>query len=153
MSNFYKRQKINEVRYQQEHGTSDAATGKRVGMFKLLQYMCSKDMREPLFPMLSSTLAAHVSGCEFQYPDLTWKELCGLMSTLVAESGGNKGQLSLLVEAICRAFREHDATELEKLIAWQKLMKSKGANKEKPPRPDVACRSHQPGLPPKCHGL
>lgn len=114
--------------------------GKGLETFKLLLSMCSKDMRECIVPMLSSPLAAHVNDCEFQYPDLTWKELCGLMSTLVAESGGNKGQLSLLVEAICRAFREHDAAELEKLIAWQRLMKSKGANKEKPPRPDVAFR-------------
>ena len=65
--------------------------GKGLESFKLLLSMCSKDMREPLFPMLSSTLAAHVNGCEFQYPDLTWKELCGLLSTLVAESGGKKG--------------------------------------------------------------
>ena len=35
--------------------------------------------------------ASHVSSCEFQYPDLTWKELCGLLSTLVAESGVTKG--------------------------------------------------------------
>ena len=35
--------------------------------------------------------ASHVSSCEFQYPDLTWKELCGLLSSLVAESGGKKG--------------------------------------------------------------
>ena len=49
-------------------------------------------------------LGAHMSGSEFQYPDLTWKETCGQMANLVAESGGNKGQLSLLVEAICRDF-------------------------------------------------
>ena len=76
--------------------------GKGLECFKLLQFMCSPDMRESIVPMLSPILAAHVSDCEFQYPDLTWKELCGLMSTFVAESGGNKGQLSLLVEAICR---------------------------------------------------
>ena len=51
----------------------------------------------PLIPMLFPILAAHVSGSEFQYPDLTWKELCGMMANLVADSGYNKGQLSLLV--------------------------------------------------------
>jgi len=56
----------------------------------------------------------------------------------VAESGGNKGQLSYLVEAICRDFRLHDETELKKLVEWQKQVKTKGANKEKPVRPDVA---------------
>ncbi len=50
-----------------------------------------------LFPILS----AHISGAEFQYPYLTWKEMCGQMANLVAESGGNKVQLSSIVEAIC----------------------------------------------------
>ena len=55
-------------------------------------------MYEPLVPVLFPSLGAHVSGAEFQYPDLTWKELCGQMANLVAESGDNKGQLSLFVE-------------------------------------------------------
>ena len=95
-------------------------------------------MHAPLIPMLFPILGAHVSGSEFQYPDLTWKELCGQMANLVAESGGNKGQLSLLVEAICRDFRQHDEVELKKLVEWQKTVKTKGANKEKPVRPTVA---------------
>ena len=60
------------------------------------------------------------------------------MANLVAESGGNKGQFSRLVEAICRDFRQHDDAELKKLVEWQKTVKTKGANKEKPARPDVA---------------
>ena len=39
------------------------------------------------------------------------------MAHLDAESGGNKGQLSLLVEAIIRLFRVDDETEYEKLVA------------------------------------
>ena len=112
--------------------------GKGTECIKILLSQVSKDMREPLVPMLFPVLGAHVSGAEFQYPDLTWKELCGQMANLVAESGGNKGQLSHLVEAICRDFRQHDETELKKLVEWQKQMKTKGANKEKPARPDVA---------------
>ena len=95
-------------------------------------------MYEPLVPMFFPILGAHVSGAEFQYPDLTWKELCGQMANLVAESGGNKGQLSLLVEAICRDFRQHDEAELKKLVEWQKQVKTKEANKKKPVRPEVA---------------
>ena len=75
---------------------------------KLLLSQTSKDMHEPLVPMLFPVLGAHISGAEFQYPDLSWKEPCGLMANLVAETGGNKGQLSTLVEAICRDFRQHD---------------------------------------------
>ncbi len=112
--------------------------GKGTECIKLLLSQASKDMHEPLVPMLFPPLGAHMSGSEFQYPDLTWKETCGQMANLVAESGGNKGQLSLLVEAICRDFRAHDDEELKKLVEWQKQVKTKSANKEKPARPDVA---------------
>ena len=66
---------------------------------KLLLSQASKDMHEPLVPMFFPVLGAHMSGTEFQYPDLTWKEPCGQMANLVSDTGGNKGQLSLLVEA------------------------------------------------------
>lgn len=61
-----------------------------------------------------------------------------MLANLVADSGAGKGQLSGMVEAICRDFRQHDEEELTKLVEWQKMMKTKSANKEKPVRPDVA---------------
>ena len=112
--------------------------GRGTDCIKLLLSQASKDVQEPIVPMLFPVLGAHMSGAEFQYPDLTWKEPCGMMAHLVAESGGNKGQLSYLVEALCRDFRQHDEVELKKLVEWQKSVKTKGANKEKPVRPDVA---------------
>ena len=95
--------------------------GKGTECIKILLTQVSKDMRAPLIPMLFPVLGAHVSGCEFQYPDLTWKELCGQMANLVAESGGNKGQLSYLVEAICRDFRQHDEVEQRKIVSQPPL--------------------------------
>lgn len=112
--------------------------GKGTECIQLLLSQVSKDMHEPLVPILFPILGAQVSETEFQYPDLSWKELCGMMGNLVADSGCNKGQLSNLVEAICRNFRNHDDKELEKLVEWQKQIKSKSANKEKPVRPDVS---------------
>ena len=112
--------------------------GKGTECVQLLLSQVSKDMHEPLVPMLFPILGAQVSSTEFQYPDLSWKESCGMMANLVADSGCNKGQLGNLVEAICRNFREHDEKELEKLVEWQKQIKSKSANKEKPVRPDVS---------------
>ena len=47
-----------------------------------------------------------------------------MMANLVAESGGNKGQLSNLVEAVCRDFRKHDDEELQKLVEWQRQVKT-----------------------------
>ena len=112
--------------------------GKGTECIRLLLSQASKDMHESLVPMLFPSLGAHISGTEFQYPDLSWKEPCGMMANLVADSGGNKGQLSSLVEAVCRDFRQHDEEELRKLVEWQKQVKTKSANKEKPVRPEVA---------------
>ena len=112
--------------------------GKGVECIKLLVSQISPDMREAIVPMLFPALGAYVSGSEFQYPDLTWKEMCGQMAHLIAESGMGKGQLTYCIEAIMRKCRQHDEEELQKLVAWQKTVKTKGANKEKPARPDIA---------------
>ena len=94
--------------------------GKGTEFCRFLLSQASKDMYEPLVPMFFPVRGAHMSGAEFQYPDLTWKEPCGQMANLVSDTGGNKGQLSLLVEAerdtwlhfsrraICRDVRTHD---------------------------------------------
>jgi len=65
--------------------------GRGTECIKILLSQVSKDMQEPLVPMLFPILGAHISGTEFQYPDQTWKEMCGLMANHVAESGGKVG--------------------------------------------------------------
>ena len=95
--------------------------GKGTECIKLLLTQASKDMHEPLVPILFPVLGAHISGAEFQYPDLSWKEPTGMMANLVAHSGDNKGQLTTLAKAICRDFRQHDEAEEKKLLEWQKL--------------------------------
>ena len=112
--------------------------GKGTECVQRLLSQVSKDMHQPLVPMLFPILGAHVSGAEFMYPDQSWKDMCGMLANLVADSGAGKGQLSGLVEALCRDFRAHDEEELAKLVEWQKMVKTKSANKEKPVRPDVA---------------
>ena len=63
--------------------------GKGTECIKLLLSQASKDMYEPLVPMFFPVLGAHISGAEFQYPDLTWKEMCGQMAfTLVRPNLG-----------------------------------------------------------------
>ena len=64
---------------------------------KLLLSKASKDMQEPLVPMAIPALAAHLTNVKFLYSDNKYYELCGQMANLVAESGGNKGHLSLFV--------------------------------------------------------
>ena len=60
------------------------------------------------------------------------------MGHLIGPSGIGKDQLHDLVEAIMRSFRDHDAIEYKKLEDWQRQKNTKGANKDKPERPDVA---------------
>jgi len=95
-------------------------------------------MREPLVPMAIPALAAHLTDVEFMYCDNKYYELCGQMGHLIGPSGIGKAQLTHLVEAIMRSFRDHDETEYKKLVDWQRQMKTRGANKEKPERPDVS---------------
>ena len=101
---------------------------------KLLLTQLSKGNHEPFVPMFFPILGAHISGEVFQYPDNSWKEPTGMMANRVANCGDNKGQLTPLVEAICRDFRQHDKEEENKYQSWQKLEKTKGSNKDKPDR-------------------
>lgn len=105
---------------------------------KILLSQASREMREPLVPMAFPALAAHLTGVEFMYSDNKYYELCGQMGHLIGSSGVGKAQLTHLVEAIQRSFRDHDETEFKKLVEWQRQVKTRGANKEKPERPDVS---------------
>ena len=98
------------MRYDISKATAPAMPnlGKGTECIRLLLSQTSKDMHEPLVPMLFPVLGAHISGAEFQYPDLSWKEPTGMMANLVGDSGCNKGLLSKLAEALCRDFRQHD---------------------------------------------
>ena len=105
---------------------------------KLLLSQASKDMREPLVPMAIPALAAHLTDVEFMYCDNKYYELCGQMGHLIGPSGVGKAQLTHLVEAIMRSCRGHDEIEYNKLVDWQRQVKTRSANKEKPERPDVS---------------
>ena len=114
--------------------------GRGTECIKILISQASKDMQEPFVPMFFPVLGAHISGAEFQYPDNSWKELCGQMANLVANSGDNKGQLAPLVEAICRDFRKHDKEEENRFLEWQRLSKTEPNNKKKTAEPIIAYR-------------
>ena len=112
--------------------------GKGTEICKLLLSQATKDMREPLVPMAIPALAAHLTDVEFMYSDNKYYELCGQMGHLIGPSGIGKAQLTHLIEAVMRSFRDHDETEYKKLVDWQRQMKTRGANKEKPERPEVS---------------
>ena len=83
---------------------------------KLLLSQASKGMKKTISRCFSSTWRKNkrskISVSRPHLEGIVWQ-----MAHLDAESGGNKGQLSLLVEAIIRLFRVDDETEYEKLVA------------------------------------
>ena len=97
--------------------------GKGLEVIRLLLSQTSKDMHAPLLPMLFPALGAKISNAEFQYPSGQWLELCGQMAALCADSGNNKGQLGLLVEALYRDERRSDKLEINKYLEYQKTFK------------------------------
>lgn len=106
--------------------------GKGLEAIRLLLSQTSQDMHAPILPMLFPVLGAKISNVEFQYPSGEWLELCGQMAALVADSGNNKGQFGLLVEAIMRDERRSDKEELDKFLVYQKTCKKRSQTKERP---------------------
>ena len=51
----------------------------------------SKDMHQPIVPILFSLLESHASGAKFMRPDQKWKEMCGMMGNLMADRRRSKG--------------------------------------------------------------
>ena len=94
-------------------------------------------MQTPNFPIEIPAFDVNLTNVKFLYSDNKYYELCGQMGHLIGPSGVGKAQLSHLIEAIMRPFRVHDEMEYEKLVDWQRQVKTKGANKEKPERPEV----------------
>ena len=123
--------------------------GKGTEIVKLLLSQVSKEMQERLLPMTFPALAAHLANVELMCSDTKYYELCGQMGHLIGPSGIGKDQLHDLIEAIMRSFRDHDKQEYKKLEDWARQKNTKGNNKDKPARPDVAIWFQAPLCPPK----
>ena len=52
--------------------------GKRREFLALLLSQVSRDMHEAIVPTIFPSLGANISGAEFQYHDLSWKETSGM---------------------------------------------------------------------------
>ena len=111
--------------------------GKGLETQRLLLSQTSKDMFQPEHPMLYAPLGSKISGAEFQYPSGQWLEPCGQIRLLCADSGNNKGQHSLLVEAIMHEELRSDHEEIKKYLEWQKTCKA--ANKRDKPIEQDLC--------------
>ena len=104
---------------------------------KILLSQASKEMKQVLVPMAIPAVAARLTHVRAIYSDNKIYEMCGQMGHLIGPSGIGKAQLTHLIESIMIPARKHDDQEYEKLYEWQRQTKTKGANKDKPERPEL----------------
>lgn len=100
------------------------ATTKATEFVKLVLSCTSKSMQQPLLPMIFPAVSAHLKNVKFEYNDTNHYELCGQMGHLIGNSGVGKAQLTHLIEAVMRSFRQHDEVEYQKLGEWQRQVKT-----------------------------
>lgn len=95
-------------------------------------------MRPAAANALFPPAVAQMRNVSFRYVDNVLHEPCCSMEGCVAVSGIGKGYIDPMIETIAASLREHDVESRRKLLEWQRECKSKGANKDKPERPNDA---------------
>ena len=69
--------------------------------------------------MANPAISTHFYGLLIHLQDNIFYAFCDQIGHLIGPSGIGKVQLTHLIEAILRPFREHDETEYKKLVDWQ----------------------------------
>ena len=80
-------------------------------------------------------LASYLWRTRFLYVDNTLHEAT-LMNVLMAPTGAGKSCISEPINRILRNMRERDRENLRREKEWKQLVQAKGANKDKPQRPE-----------------
>ena len=107
-------------------------------MPKLVKLLTSKTpapykaaVANAIFP----SLGAHLYDTQFKYTDNVLHEAT-LMNCLMAESGGGKSCIDQPINHIMADIRERDAANEKREAEWKEEVTLKGANKDKPKRPE-----------------
>ena len=80
-------------------------------------------------------LASYLWRTRFRYVDNTLHEAT-LMNVLMAPTGAGKSCISEPINHILKNMRERDRENLRREREWKQLVQAKGANKDKPQRPE-----------------
>ena len=80
-------------------------------------------------------LASYLWRTRFRYVDNTLHEAT-LMNVLMAPTGAGKSCISEPINRILKNMRERDRENLRREREWKQLVQAKGANKDKPQRPE-----------------
>ena len=103
-------------------------------LIKNVPYVCRPSVANGVFP----ALGIHLNQVKFELIDGTEKEAT-FMSVNIAPQSSGKSAVNKPVEYILADIVEHDKVNREREQEWKDSMNKKGANKEKPKRPDDLC--------------
>lgn len=84
------------------------------------------------------SLASHLHGVHFRYIDNTRHE-AAFMCVLMAKMSSGKSAVNKPIEYILADIKQRDEVSRQREQAWKDSLNTKGANKEKPKRPDDLC--------------
>ena len=108
---------------------------------KLIHLLLSKEpnvyhptVANAVFP----SLGAHFVGVNFPYVDNTLREATFMCCTMAPMSSG-KSCVDRLVDRILADIRQRDLLSIDRENEWKQQCKTRGANKEKPKRPEGLC--------------
>ena len=103
-------------------------------LIKNVPFVCRPSVANGVFP----ALGVHLNQVKFELIDGTEKEAT-FMSVNIAPQSSGKSAVNKPVEYILADIVEHDKVNREREQEWKDSMNKKGANKEKPKRPDDLC--------------
>lgn len=103
-------------------------------LVKNVPEVCRPAVANAVFP----ALAAHLKGVKFWLIDGTEKEATFMCVTMAKQSSG-KSAVNKPIEYIIADIVERDELSRQREQDWKDAMAQKGANKEKPKRPDDIC--------------
>ncbi len=103
-------------------------------LVKNVPEVCRPSVANAVFP----ALAAHLNGVKFWLIDGTEKEATFMCVTMAKQSSG-KSAVNKPIEYICADIVERDELNRRREQEWKDATSQKGANKEKPKRPDDLC--------------
>mgnify|MGYP003292737934 CR=1 FL=1 len=105
---------------------------------RLLVSKVPEDAKAAVSHAVFPSLASHLHGVYFRYIDNTLREPA-FMCVLMAKMSSGKSAVNKPIEYILADIKQRDEVSRQREQAWKDSLNTKGANKEKPKRPDDLC--------------
>lgn len=107
-------------------------------LIELLTRNVPEGMKAAVAHAVFPPLGAHLGGVKFRYIDNVEREAT-FMCVLLAKMSSGKSSVNTPIKLIMKDIVERDALNRKREQEWKNSLSSKGANKEKPKRPEGLC--------------